>query len=102
MIKVLAYKELPISMLHASAAFDSPGLMNSWSVIKLVRDNLSPPQISANRAKVRGVRPVGGEGHAGTGRTAAVHLAAADVGVAFEVLDSRESISRHEPATVRR
>jgi len=101
-IKVLTYKELPVAVLDTAAPLDCPGPMNSWSVIKLRLDNLSPPQISANRAEIGGARPVSGEGFAGAGRAAAVHPAAADVGVAFEVLDSRESISRHEPATVRR
>ncbi len=102
MIKVLAYEELSVAVLDTAAPLDCPSLMNSWSVVKLERDNLSPPQISANRAEIGCVRPVGGEGYAGVAGPAAVHRAAANVDVVFEVLNGREPISRHEPATVRR
>ena len=95
MIKVLTYEKLPVAVLDTSALFDRPGPRNSWSVVKLRLDNLSPPQISANRAEVGGVRPVGGEGLAGAGRTAAVHLAASDESVVLEVLDDGNSITAH-------
>jgi hypothetical protein len=50
-IKVLAYEKLSVAVLDTAAPLDCPSLMNSWSVVKLERDNLSPPQISANRAE---------------------------------------------------